>query len=249
MKIAVIVCTYWRKSGDSKQNLLNVFKMLESQTYQDFKLFLIGDHYEKTNEFSELCNDYKKDIFYYNNDDHFREGYFKMNYNKWSSGGILAINIGIKQAIEENYDYYFHLDDDDLWELNHIESVVNVIKDYPEVDITINKSKCLKQFLPNKGVISQNIEYNNCFLKPCDSVHSSICINLKTLGEKFVNEYTNRINIINQIKNNKIKEKKLYPIDAQILKTLQQLQNNETIKCIYIPILTVYKDKDCNVPV
>ena len=40
MKIAVIICTYDRKNMSSKNYLINMFKMLENQTYKKFKVFI-----------------------------------------------------------------------------------------------------------------------------------------------------------------------------------------------------------------
>jgi GT2 family glycosyltransferase len=115
MKLAVIICTYDRKNMSSKDILINMFKMLEEQTYKDFKVFIIGDSYTNDKEFKTLCENYDGEIYYENSPVHFREGYFNLKENKWSCCGCNSRLIGIKKAIQEKYDYYFHLDDDDIW--------------------------------------------------------------------------------------------------------------------------------------
>ena len=53
--------------GKTKEYLSRALRCLELQTYGNFKLFLIGDHYDNNDEFEELCKSYKNDIFYKNN--------------------------------------------------------------------------------------------------------------------------------------------------------------------------------------
>lgn len=36
-----------------------MFKMLEEQTYNDFKVFITGDNYQLNSEFEEICKSYK----------------------------------------------------------------------------------------------------------------------------------------------------------------------------------------------
>ena len=148
-KFAVIIATYRRKNNTSYNNLLNVHKFLINQTYQNFKVFLIGDDYSDQDEFNKIVSLYPEDkIFSYNNNVSYRTGIFKDPMNLWRNGGALARAIGIKRAIEEGYNYYLHLDDDDIWLHNHIEVINNTINSFPEVDFMVNKSQYEDRFLP-----------------------------------------------------------------------------------------------------
>ena len=250
-KFAVIIATYRRKNGTSYNNLLRVHKFLMNQTYQNFKVFLVGDDYDNQEEFDKIVSLFPQDkIFSYNNNISYRTAYFKIAYNKWCVGGILARNIGIKQAVKEEYKYYLHLDDDDIWTNNHIEIINNTITDFPEVDFIVNKSKYKNSTLPKEFHKKSNIavKYNNFNPIPRNSVHSSWTINLKTLGDKIINIYNNSIKIIDCIKNKEISEYRLKPHDASILKELNNLQRKNKIKCIFIPNCTVQKDTDVNIP-
>ena len=53
-KICVIMATYFRKNGTTKNLLSKALINLEAQTYKNFKLFLIGDHYDNNDEFEAL---------------------------------------------------------------------------------------------------------------------------------------------------------------------------------------------------
>ena len=162
----------------------------------------------------------------------------------------MARFIGIQEAIKQGYNYYVHLDDDDTWTNNHIESINNIVNNFPEVGFIVNKSIYKNISLPREFHNKNNIEikYNNFIPIPCNSVHSSWTINLQLLGNKILELYKNRINIIEKIKNKEIKEYKFEPFDASILGEFRKLQNNNKIKSIFIPICTVEKKTDYNIP-
>ena len=83
-KICVIMSTYFRKNGTTKSLLSRALRNLEAQTYKNFKLFLIGDHYDNNDEFENLCKSYKNDIYYKNNEQHYRCYNFPDRNTYWS---------------------------------------------------------------------------------------------------------------------------------------------------------------------
>ena len=225
-----------------------MFSMLENQTYKDFKVFIIGDNYSDNKEFENLCNSYNGNIYYFNSPIDYRTNYFKIQMNKWASGGCNSRLIGIKKAVEESFDYYFHLDDDDEWTNNHIENYVKYLKLFPETDFMICKSKYQNVILPNEHRKIIIEKYNNFSIKSCNSVHSSWCINLNTLGNFFITHYQIRIDKVNKIKNCQIKEEELYPLDAELLDKLENKQKLNTIKAICLKNITCSKSSDVNIP-
>jgi hypothetical protein len=248
MKIAVIIATYCRKQGTSKKHLETMFNYLENQTYKDFKVFIVGDNYSNNVEFDALCKSYKGDIYYYNSPVDYRTNTFKHNRNKWTCGGSFSRRIAIKKAIEEDFDYYFHIDDDDVWKLNHIETYVANLKKFPETAFMICKSKFNKGILPRSHKSITKNGYNNYMVKSCDSVHASWCINLHILGKLLMELYDERISTIDKIKRNLIKETAIYPMDANILKNISNQQKNKKIKCMCLVSNTCVKLNDCNIP-
>ena len=62
--VCVIIPTYYRKDGSTQNLLSRALKNLEAQTYKNFKVFVIGDHYDDNEEFEEICKTYKNNIFY-----------------------------------------------------------------------------------------------------------------------------------------------------------------------------------------
>ena len=248
-KICVIMPTYLRKNGSTKYLLSKALRNLEAQTYKNFKLFLIGDHYDNNDEFEEICKSYKKDIFYKNNEEHYRCYDFPNKHTYWAIGGGLALKTGIEKAIEENFNYYLHLDDDDEWRDIHIEVVVEHIKKFPLSSFILTKAKYENTFLPR--TIEKNTFYNNYIPRGEDSVHASHVYKLPLLGN-VVLDVINK----NHILANKINKKEhgfegitIPPGDATILNNINSMVVTNKIKSLYIPIITVNKDSDENYPV
>lgn len=247
-KFAVIVNTYKRKHIDTKSILLKMFSMLGNQDFKDFKLFIGGDSYYDNNEFEEICKKYNGDIFYKNYDKHYRDGYFTIPRNKWANGGIVTNYELIKEAYKQNFDYYIHLDDDDIWESNHISSIVNCVNSFENVDFTISYSNFFDIKLPRSCENIKNIYKDNYIIKPFDSVHSSWCLNLKFTIDNLFPIYEERMNTIENMKNKIIKETHLAPMDGTQLTKLSELQKDNKLNFYFIPKITVSKNNDKNIP-
>lgn len=246
-KVCVIMPTYFRKNGTTKELLSRTLRILEGQTYKNFKLFLIGDHYDNNQEFEEICKSYKKDIFYKNNEEHYRCYKFACKYTYWAIGGGLALKTGIEKAIEENYDYYFHLDDDDEWSSNHIEIVVDHIKKFPLASFILTKASYENIFLPITDV--NTLFYNNYIPIGEDSVHASHVYKLPLLGNVIIDIINYNHILANKINNHSDPNVTILPGDATILNKLNFMVKSNVIKSLFIPITTVTKKNDRNIPV
>jgi len=250
-KFAVIIRTYRRKNGSSFNNLLRVVNFLNNQTYKNFKVFLIGDDYDDQEEFDKIVSMFPEDkIYSYNNNVSFRKGYFKIKKNKWCTGGMLANLIGLRQAIKEKFKYYVHLDDDDIWLNNHLETVNEVVDKFPKVGFIVSYSKYKNIHLPREFIGKKNIKifYDNFKPRGANSVHSSWIVNLEYLGDTFLKIYEERLGKINMIKDGKIKEFEFKETDRTLLDKINNLQKNKKVKCIFIPKCTVEKKTDGNIP-
>ena len=245
-KFAVIIATYQRKKNNTAEYIKRVSDFLNNQTYKNFKIFLIGDKYKNSEEFEGFKKLFNNDIFIFNNDKCYRNDVFKINENKWCSGGLLARWKGIKQANDENFNYYLHLDDDDIWKKNHIENINKNVTLFPKIDFLIIKSNYKNTILPRQKITQ--IKYNNYNILKYDSVHSSWCINLKTLMPHLTLLYEFRINRIKRFMEKKEKEILLPPFDSCILIFLSNLQKNKKINCICSTFNTVTKNTDHNIP-
>jgi glycosyltransferase involved in cell wall biosynthesis len=248
-KVCVIIPTYFRKNGNTKELLSRALRNLESQTYKNFKLFLIGDHYDNNDEFEEISKSYKKDIFYKNNEEHYRSYNFPNKHTYWAIGGGLALKTGIEKAIEEKFDYYLHLDDDDLWRENHIQVVVEHVKKFPLAEFILTKAKYKDTFLPQTE--EKNVFYNNYIPKGEDSVHASHVYKLPLMGDVVLDIINHNHTLASKINNKEagFEHVNIPPGDATILNKINSMVLTKEIKSLYIPIVTVNKISDCNFPV
>lgn len=246
--LAVIVTTYKRKDGSSIKNLKNLANILNNQTYKNFTIFLNGDNYEDQKEFNLASSFFNNKVIAENYPISFREGYFKIPKNKWTCGGGNANYNGVLKAYNMGYNYYLHCDDDDNWTNDHIEKYFNVIKKFPKTDFIFSKSNYKNFILPREHNSVKNISYNNLLPKPANVVHSTICINLKTIGKDILKIKKSRLEIIVKIKNKQIKEYQIQPGDMQILGHINKKVKEKKYKIIFIPEITCRKDTDVNIP-
>lgn len=249
MKLAVIVATYWRKNNSSRTKLSRMFRCLREQTCQQFKVFIVGDNYEKREEFNSIVKAYSGPIYSHNNTRSFRKNTFSNKTNRWTCGGMLARYHGITKAIEEGYEYYLHLDDDDTWTRTHIQEFVHCIESLKKVDFAVTVSKYKRNMhLPREHKQIKTMALNNWKPQPKNSVHSSWCVNLKTLGPTLVSLYRGRLDRIERIAKKQVREPLLSPFDAHILTELRNMQAAGRINCVLIPKVTCEKQSDGNIP-
>jgi hypothetical protein len=56
MKISIVIATYYRQDDKSSEYLRRALDSIFNQTHQDFKIYLIGDRYEKSEEIEEIVS-------------------------------------------------------------------------------------------------------------------------------------------------------------------------------------------------
>lgn len=238
INIGICCPTYYRKDGTSKTKLLNCFNMLNRQTYQNFKLYLIGDYYENDSEFKNICNTFPQDkIYFENRNEHFRD--VLVGKTLWKLGGGAAMMYGIEKMHSDGITYYFHLDDDENWEPNHVEIIVENIKKFAHADFLFTRSIYLKktQKLPRENITT--IKYNNITKLQQNIVHSTFCLKLNTTLKILKNIRDFYYDFIY----NK-KQIEVLPWDQETLKNIEKYVNNKILNIIYIPNVTCTKKSE-----
>ncbi len=126
--IAVNIATY-RKDDNTIINLKKTIDSIFNQTYQNFKVFLIGDDYTHSYEIIKLLKDYPTNKISFTNLSFSRERkYHKEKTTLWKYGGTNACNYAIDLAQGEGFDYIAHLDHDDIWTNDHLQEIVKCIE-------------------------------------------------------------------------------------------------------------------------
>jgi glycosyltransferase involved in cell wall biosynthesis len=181
MKIGIVIATYQRSDGLTSKYLYRALQSISNQTYTNYEIIVVGDHYENADEFKTICKsiDFSDRI-------HFENLPYALERNKyqsnpralWCTGGVNARNHGIKLALERGLSYICHLDHDDYWETDHLARIANVIKTDPNSVFICTCATYYDKYLPyvklNETVIQHIPSSGNI-------IHSSVCINHKLI--------------------------------------------------------------------
>jgi len=134
--------------------------------------------------------------------------------------------MGLEYARKNDYKYYCHIDDDDYWEVNHLQNFYNIFSRYPNCIFSCSQSNYNGNRLPSyRCAISEN----NFLPNEAKLIHSSACF---------------RIDII-QFNYHTASEDKdvLEPSDANMWKNINKfLKEHNNYSSIYIPELTCIHD-------
>jgi len=226
MKLAITLHTYQRPDGMTPTYLNRAMSSIFSQTYQDFKLFVIGDKYEDEYELFNIINKYPLNKLYYENLPYAkeREKYINNKHALWCAGGVNAINYAIDKCLENGFEYVCHLDHDDYWTPEHLESIHNVINK-TNGDWFCTRSLHINGNLPR--VITDQ-EYVEFLPEACGLINSSTCINFKKIPLRFRDVLE--------------EDGKAYPADADLWKRCATYIKDNNLKSYFINKLTCVHD-------
>jgi len=181
VKFGIVIATYKRKDGSTIKFLNRCLESIKNQTYNNFKIFLIGDRYEDNSEFESfglnMSNDsqiYKENLPFANERDRYTN---KMAL--WSYGGFYASNYGIDLAINEGIDYICRLDHDDYWGPNHLNNFNDCIVKNNAQFVCSLSTHINNRVLPK--IQKTKEKYVTYLPQPSGCIKSSTCINQKTI--------------------------------------------------------------------
>jgi glycosyltransferase involved in cell wall biosynthesis len=182
IKLSIVISTYQRKDGKTPFYLRRALDSIFSQTYQNFKIFLIGDKYEDNDEITSLVSEYDNTKLYFENLPYAKERDAHRGFGLWSYGGVNAVNIGIDIALSNGFEYVCHLDHDDRWGEDHLMEISKCIES-TQADWVCTKSKYLSdRVLP---VVMCPEHYTEFLPRGRSLIHSSVCMNFKTIPLKY----------------------------------------------------------------
>lgn len=128
VEIGIVIATYRKLDGSTYDHLKKALESIKNQTYKNYKVFLIGDDYTDNNELLKLSKIIDHNKIYVEN---LPVAVERIKYNGvdlWRTGGVNAMNIGIKKALDEGYNYICNLDHDDYYFENHLELISECIE-------------------------------------------------------------------------------------------------------------------------
>lgn len=133
LTFGITIPTYWRPDGSTAANLAVVLHSILNQSYQDWKVYLIGDRYEHDDEFWELADIIPAEKRYAVNLTYAAERDAGIRGEAlWHCGGAHANNVAIARQRADDIPVTCHLDDDDCWFNNHLKTLADVYQQLPE---------------------------------------------------------------------------------------------------------------------
>lgn len=187
MRFTVLITTYQRRDGSTPELLKRALDSVFAQTYQNFRVIVIGDKYDDNDEFNAICSAYDPTRMYYENLQHVPEReLYDDKMIIWKYAGCKAALYSIDKALQLGGVYACHLDHDDEWFPDHLSSLKKGI------DKTRALWLCTKANYINGWVLPnyQGREELIPIWPPAEGViHSSVCFHLKKIPLRYRDVY------------------------------------------------------------
>jgi glycosyltransferase involved in cell wall biosynthesis len=181
MTLGVTIHTYQRADGQTPHLLMRAIQSVANQSYQNYKIFIVGDKYEDNSEFEDVINGFveiaDKIVCENLHFAHERDKYLGVNNTAlWNCGGANALNHANNLAKAHGITKVCHLDHDDIWLPNHLQLIADAIvaKQSPAFIYTLSRYLHNPVF-PQMIVDEQVVEHYPAY---CSLVHSSIYMDL-----------------------------------------------------------------------
>lgn len=231
----ILIKTYKRKNGLSPRYVERCLKSVLKQSYNNFKIFLIGDKYEDEEEFQTFCDMVPEDKLVSVNLEVAaeRDNPELTGVALWCSAGANASKFGMNLMREHGIFHHCRLDDDDYWLPNHLE--------------TINMGYTL---LPESVYVYTNALYTNPHnvtrTFPTENVSPLLRYdNLPPRPEKLIQSAASwRLDKIPLMPRTALEQGRVYPGDADLWQRMGVYFKENNLKTVYIPLTTVIKDSE-----
>jgi len=235
IQYGVLIKTYKRKNNSSPAYLTRCLQSVINQSYDNFKVFLIGDKYEDQDEFDRLSSIVPPEKLIAINLPIAPER-DNPNLNGkalWCSAGAHAAKYGMNLMKEHGIFHHCRLDDDDYWLPNHLEMLNQGYTMFPESvyvycnALYTNPSGHTRTFPPEN--ISPMLRYDNLPPRPERVIQSAASW---------------RLDKIPIMPRTVLEQGRVYPGDADLWQRMRVYFNENNLKTLYIPLTTVIKDSE-----
>ena len=201
IQFGIVIPTYYRKDGSTWSTLTKTLTSVKQQSYENWKIILVGDDYEDKGEF-KLYNDIipkekmvainldrsvERDFYYDKIEGDDGELILEKIHDLWCVAGSTASNFGIQVLKDLGINYFCQLDHDDIWYNNHLKLNYDAYTKFGDIDFTYSKALVGTTYKfhcpPFEG---EKTFYKNKVL-PCPGgiIHSTTTCNLNTYKLNF----------------------------------------------------------------
>lgn len=232
MTLGVTIHTYQRADGQTPKLLTRAIQSIVNQSYQNFKIFIVGDKYEDNEEFENIMRFFGiGDKLVYENLSfaHERDKYLGIhNVALWNCGGANALNHANNLARSYGITKVCHLDHDDVWLPNHLELISKAIseKGNPAFIHTLSQylsNPVFPQMIWDGKVIEHYPSY-------CNLIHSSVYYDLEQIHLPYRDMYE-EMGII-------------FPSDGDMWERITEKSTAENLKCYVIREVTCIHENE-----
>ena len=233
MTLGVTIHTYKRADGQTPVLLGKAIQSVVNQSYQDFKIFIVGDKYENNQEFEDIINGFIEiadKIIYENlNFANERDKYLNIdNRALWNCGGANALNHANNLAKANGITKVCHLDHDDIWLPNHLELIAGAILEKNNPPFIHTLSQYLNNpVFPEMVLDGKTVEH---YPEYCALVHSSIYMDLEQIHLSY-RDMLNEMGIY-------------FPSDGDMWEQITEKCTAENLKCYVIREVTCIHEKE-----
>ena len=247
MIILLQICTYPRKNKITPKKFKTMCKnlFLKIPSNVQFEILVIGDDYPKLKkDFKPILKSLKIEykLININQNDALRN----MESNKmlkWHHACTRSLIYGFKYSLDGNYDYIITLSDDDDYDINYLNEIVNTIITHPNTDLIYglgryyNKGKNKFVIMPRKydSILTKNSPSR------CDTIASGIVF--KSSNKEFIEDIIQMLEERWQIVINNLHQAD-QPNDALMWDHLKPKFNNKIYNSILIPKVIVFHDTE-----
>lgn len=232
MTLGVTIHTYQRADGQTPKLLTRAIQSIVNQSYQNFKIFIVGDKYEDNKEFENIIQSFGiGDKLVYENLSfaHERDKYLGVhNVALWNCGGANALNHANNLAKSYGITKVCHLDHDDVWLPNHLELISKAIseKGNPAFIHTLSQylsNPVFPQMIWDGKVIEHYPSY-------CNLIHSSVYYDLEQIHLPYRDMYE-----VSGI---------IFPSDGDMWNRITEKSTAENLKCYVIREVTCIHENE-----
>ena len=179
--LCVTVATYRRQDGSTPQMLERLWEMLQQQSYSNWKLYMTGDNYDNETEWRSLSFFNNSLVHMYNLPEPGERG--KLTGKElWHNAGATAMNDAIDRVLADGHDWIVHLDDDDTWDTDHLQNILEGVR----TGATFVTTWC--QYAAYRLPVVHGVQRNISHIVPprqCDTIHSSIAFNASKILTRY----------------------------------------------------------------
>ena len=233
MVLGVTIHTYQRADGQTPNFLSRAIQSVVNQSYQNYKIFIVGDKYEDNKQFEDIINGFieiaDKIVFENLNFAHERDIYLGVNNTAlWNCGGANALNHANNLAKANGIAKVCHLDHDDVWLPNHLELIAKAVLEKNEPAFIHTLSRYLDNpVFPQMPTDGQVVEHYPAY---CSLIHSSVYIDLDQINLPYRDLWA--------------VEKRFFPSDGDLWERIREKCEKENLKSYVIREVTCIHDKE-----